>query len=200
MSSSSRFYVTFLYILVFSPLPTQAWGPPPVGYPWLLIHHVSSCPSCLFPSSTTWGCAMLWQEETHITSIQQKIYINWFVFDCSHCWESLADAYYGRGAYTSALKSYQRVLELDPDAIYPAFQMGTIKQVSMSSVLWSHLVMNRCNRTYIQWIFCILHLVIYIMDWIYHRDHVPQYDYICFVHMFEKFCFHNMPVMQYSLL
>jgi len=48
----------------------------------------------------------------------------------SHCWESLADAYYGRGAYTAALKSYQRVLELDPDAVYPAFQVGTIKQVS----------------------------------------------------------------------
>lgn len=49
----------------------------------------------------------------------------------SHCWESLADAYYGRGAYTAALKSYQRVLEIDPDAVYPAFQMGTIKQVSL---------------------------------------------------------------------
>lgn len=47
----------------------------------------------------------------------------------SHCWESLADAYYGRGAYTAALKSYQRVLELDPDAVYPAFQVGTIKQI-----------------------------------------------------------------------
>ncbi|XP_069681678.1 tetratricopeptide repeat protein 37 [Periplaneta americana] len=47
----------------------------------------------------------------------------------SHCWESLADAYYGRGAHTAALKSYQRVLELNPDAVYPAFQLGTIKQI-----------------------------------------------------------------------
>jgi tetratricopeptide (TPR) repeat protein len=61
----------------------------------------------------------------------------------SHCWESLADAYYGRGAYTASLKSYQRVLELDPNAVYPAFQVGTIKQVSKwtfitrQCVLWS---------------------------------------------------------------
>lgn len=144
---------------------------------------------------------MLWQEETHITWIQQKIYINWFVFDCSHCWESLADAYYGRGAYTSALKSYQRVLELDPDAIYPAFQMGTIKQVSMSSVLWSHLVINRFDRTYIQWIFCILHLVICTMDLdIPQRSCPPLWLHMFCTHVYDKFCFHKMPVMQHSLL
>ncbi|GLH08653.1 Tetratricopeptide repeat protein 37 [Gryllus bimaculatus] len=47
----------------------------------------------------------------------------------SHCWESLADAYYARGSYTSALKSYQRVAELNPEALYPAYQVASIKQL-----------------------------------------------------------------------
>nr|CAD7262121.1 unnamed protein product [Timema shepardi] len=46
----------------------------------------------------------------------------------SHCWESLADAYYARGAYTAALKSYQRVVELSPGAVYPAYQIASINQ------------------------------------------------------------------------
>nr|CAD7400214.1 unnamed protein product [Timema poppensis] len=48
----------------------------------------------------------------------------------SHCWESLADAYYARGAYTAALKSYQRVVELSPGAVYPAYQIASINQVA----------------------------------------------------------------------
>ncbi|CAG2060584.1 unnamed protein product, partial [Timema podura] len=47
----------------------------------------------------------------------------------SHCWESLADAYYARGAYTAALKSYQRVVELSPGAVYPAYQIASINQL-----------------------------------------------------------------------
>ncbi|XP_071441528.1 superkiller complex protein 3 [Hetaerina americana] len=46
-----------------------------------------------------------------------------------HCWESLADAYLSRGSYLTALKSYLRVSELDPSAVYPAFQVASIKQV-----------------------------------------------------------------------
>ncbi|PSN51235.1 Tetratricopeptide repeat protein 37 [Blattella germanica] len=52
----------------------------------------------------------------------------------SYSWECLADAYYGRGAYTASMKSYQKVLELDPEAVYPAFQMGNIKQ----NLLYNH--------------------------------------------------------------
>ncbi|XP_063225938.1 superkiller complex protein 3 [Bacillus rossius redtenbacheri] len=47
----------------------------------------------------------------------------------SHYWESLADAYYARGAYTASLKSYQRAVELSPEAVYPAYQIAAINQI-----------------------------------------------------------------------
>ncbi|XP_057320439.1 SKI3 subunit of superkiller complex protein [Microplitis mediator] len=47
----------------------------------------------------------------------------------NHCWESLADAYWARGAHTSALKSYQRALELSPGSLYPMIQLANIKLV-----------------------------------------------------------------------
>ncbi|XP_046688834.1 tetratricopeptide repeat protein 37-like [Homalodisca vitripennis] len=50
--------------------------------------------------------------------------------DNSHMWEALADAYMARGANGSALKSYQKVLELKPGAFYPALQIATIKQMT----------------------------------------------------------------------
>ncbi|XP_011301228.1 tetratricopeptide repeat protein 37 [Fopius arisanus] len=47
----------------------------------------------------------------------------------NHCWESLADAYWARGAHTSALKSYQRALELSPGSLYPMLQIANINLV-----------------------------------------------------------------------
>lgn len=49
----------------------------------------------------------------------------------SHGWESLADAYWSRGAYRSALKSYQRALDLCPGSLYSMIQVANIKLVSM---------------------------------------------------------------------
>ncbi|XP_045477416.1 tetratricopeptide repeat protein 37 [Harmonia axyridis] len=48
--------------------------------------------------------------------------------DNGHCWEALADAYLYKGAYTSALKAYERVLEISVDALYPALQIALIKK------------------------------------------------------------------------
>lgn len=48
----------------------------------------------------------------------------------SHSWESLADAYLVRGAHMSALKSYQRALQLSPGSLYPMIQLANIKLVS----------------------------------------------------------------------
>ncbi|XP_063995924.1 superkiller complex protein 3 [Diachasmimorpha longicaudata] len=47
----------------------------------------------------------------------------------NHCWESLADAYWARGAHTSALRSYQRALELSPGSLYPMIQTANINLV-----------------------------------------------------------------------
>lgn len=47
----------------------------------------------------------------------------------SHCWESLADAYLARGAYTAALKCYQKTAELVPHSLYPLLQIATIRRV-----------------------------------------------------------------------
>ncbi|KAK5647507.1 hypothetical protein RI129_002399 [Pyrocoelia pectoralis] len=46
----------------------------------------------------------------------------------SSCWESLADAYMARGAYTSALKSYQKATEIRPNSLYPLLQVANIKK------------------------------------------------------------------------
>lgn len=47
----------------------------------------------------------------------------------NHGWESLADAYWSRGAYTSALKSYQRALDLCPGSLYSMIQIANIKLI-----------------------------------------------------------------------
>lgn len=43
------------------------------------------------------------------------------------CWEGLADAYFQRGSYSSALKVYQKISELDPTNLYPKLQVANIK-------------------------------------------------------------------------
>lgn len=58
-----------------------------------------------------------------------------FIF-CSHSWECLADAYFARGAYTCALRSYQRAFQLDPETFYPLIQLANIKLVSISLFLF----------------------------------------------------------------
>lgn len=46
-----------------------------------------------------------------------------------HCWESLADAYLAKGAYSSALKCYEKTSILLQGALYPMIQKAHIKQV-----------------------------------------------------------------------
>lgn len=45
----------------------------------------------------------------------------------NHSWECLADAYLARGAYTCALRSYQRAFQLNPETFYPLIQLANIK-------------------------------------------------------------------------
>ncbi|XP_066249141.1 superkiller complex protein 3 isoform X2 [Euwallacea similis] len=47
----------------------------------------------------------------------------------AHCWESLADAYFSNGAYTSALKCYQKALNLARTSLYSALQVAYIKKI-----------------------------------------------------------------------
>ncbi|CAK9797777.1 Tetratricopeptide repeat protein 37 [Anthophora plagiata] len=47
----------------------------------------------------------------------------------NHSWEVLGDAYFIRGAYTSALKSYERALDLCPNSLYPMIQQANIKLI-----------------------------------------------------------------------
>ncbi|XP_073812213.1 tetratricopeptide repeat protein 37 [Musca autumnalis] len=42
-------------------------------------------------------------------------------------WESLGDAYAARGSYNSAIRVYQKILEMDPDNVYAKLQMALIK-------------------------------------------------------------------------
>lgn len=38
-------------------------------------------------------------------------------------WECLADAYLNRGSLTAALKSFNKVIELNPDSSYAYYQL-----------------------------------------------------------------------------
>ncbi|XP_052869368.1 tetratricopeptide repeat protein 37 [Anopheles cruzii] len=42
-------------------------------------------------------------------------------------WEGLADAYLGRGSYTSAMKVFEKITERDPHNPYPLLQLANIK-------------------------------------------------------------------------
>lgn len=43
------------------------------------------------------------------------------------CWESLADSYMGRGSFTSALKVFEKSVELNPKNSYAKLQIGKLK-------------------------------------------------------------------------
>ncbi|KAM4050000.1 superkiller complex protein 3 isoform 2-T3 [Anomaloglossus baeobatrachus] len=45
------------------------------------------------------------------------------------CWECLGEAYLSRGGYSTALKSFMKASELNPDSIYSAYKIASIKQI-----------------------------------------------------------------------
>uniref|UniRef100_A0A8C6RPJ8 SKI3 subunit of superkiller complex n=1 Tax=Nannospalax galili TaxID=1026970 RepID=A0A8C6RPJ8_NANGA len=48
--------------------------------------------------------------------------------DCN-CWESLGEAYLSRGGYTTALKSFTKASELNPESTYSVFKVAAIQQI-----------------------------------------------------------------------
>ncbi|XP_068941225.1 superkiller complex protein 3 isoform X1 [Petaurus breviceps papuanus] len=46
-----------------------------------------------------------------------------------NCWESLGEAYLSRGGYTTALKSFTKASELNPESIYSVFKVAAIQQI-----------------------------------------------------------------------
>ncbi|KAM8960803.1 superkiller complex protein 3 [Pelodytes ibericus] len=47
----------------------------------------------------------------------------------SNCWECLGEAYLSRGGYTTALKSFTKASELNPDSVYSMYKIASIKQL-----------------------------------------------------------------------
>uniref|UniRef100_A0A8C3RN06 Tetratricopeptide repeat domain 37 n=1 Tax=Chelydra serpentina TaxID=8475 RepID=A0A8C3RN06_CHESE len=47
----------------------------------------------------------------------------------SNCWESLGEAYLSRGGYTTALKSFTKASELNPESIYSIYKAASIEQI-----------------------------------------------------------------------
>ncbi|XP_068103803.1 superkiller complex protein 3 [Hyperolius riggenbachi] len=47
----------------------------------------------------------------------------------SNCWECLGEAYLSRGGYTTALKSFMKASELNPDSMYSIYKIASIKQI-----------------------------------------------------------------------
>ncbi|KAK2118118.1 SKI3 subunit of superkiller complex protein [Saguinus oedipus] len=46
-----------------------------------------------------------------------------------NCWESLGEAYLSRGGYTTALKSFSKASELNPESTYSVFKVAAIQQI-----------------------------------------------------------------------
>ncbi|XP_069483747.1 superkiller complex protein 3 [Ambystoma mexicanum] len=47
----------------------------------------------------------------------------------SNCWECLGEAYLSRGGHTTALKSFTKASELNPESIYSIYKVAAIKQI-----------------------------------------------------------------------
>ncbi|KAJ7423629.1 Tetratricopeptide repeat protein 37 [Pitangus sulphuratus] len=47
----------------------------------------------------------------------------------SNCWESLGEAYLNRGSYSTALKSFRRASELNPELMYSIYRAAALEQI-----------------------------------------------------------------------
>uniref|UniRef100_A0A8B9QGI1 Tetratricopeptide repeat domain 37 n=1 Tax=Apteryx owenii TaxID=8824 RepID=A0A8B9QGI1_APTOW len=47
----------------------------------------------------------------------------------ANCWESLGEAYLSRGSYTTALKSFTKASELNPELVYSIYRAAAIEQI-----------------------------------------------------------------------
>ncbi|XP_037981725.1 tetratricopeptide repeat protein 37 isoform X4 [Motacilla alba alba] len=47
----------------------------------------------------------------------------------SNCWESLGEAYFNRGSYSTALKSFRKASELNPGLVYSIYRAAALEQI-----------------------------------------------------------------------
>lgn len=47
----------------------------------------------------------------------------------SNCWESLGEAYFGRGSYATALKAFKKASELNPELVYSIYRAAAVEQI-----------------------------------------------------------------------
>ncbi|KAM9167800.1 superkiller complex protein 3 isoform 2-T4 [Mergus octosetaceus] len=47
----------------------------------------------------------------------------------SNCWESLGEAYFGRGSYATALKAFRKASELNPELVYSIYRAAAVEQI-----------------------------------------------------------------------
>ncbi|NXI52581.1 TTC37 protein, partial [Chloroceryle aenea] len=47
----------------------------------------------------------------------------------ANCWESLGEAYLSRGSYLTALKSFRRASELNPELVYSVYKAAAVEQI-----------------------------------------------------------------------
>ncbi|XP_035745210.1 tetratricopeptide repeat protein 37 [Egretta garzetta] len=47
----------------------------------------------------------------------------------SNCWESLGEAYLSRGSYSTALKSFRKASELNPELVYSIYRAAAVEQI-----------------------------------------------------------------------
>lgn len=53
--------------------------------------------------------------------------------NCMNYWESLGDAYSERGSYYSAIRVFQKILEMCPSNIYAKLQIALLKSVRLDT-------------------------------------------------------------------
>ncbi|XP_014213900.1 tetratricopeptide repeat protein 37-like [Copidosoma floridanum] len=68
----------------------------------------------------------------------------------SNCWECLADAYLARGAHLSALRSYERACQLNPESFYSMIQLSNIKllvgQFALAKIDFANILEDNKNN------------------------------------------------------
>lgn len=68
------------------------------------------------------------EQEDYSKAIEKLQFVVRIDKENTYYWQCLADAYFARGSYTSALKCYEKSLEFTENTLYPSLQKANIKK------------------------------------------------------------------------
>uniref|UniRef100_A0A6P7G2Q1 Tetratricopeptide repeat protein 37 n=1 Tax=Diabrotica virgifera virgifera TaxID=50390 RepID=A0A6P7G2Q1_DIAVI len=68
------------------------------------------------------------EQENYSKAIEKLQFVVRVEKENTNCWQCLADAYFARGSYVSALRCYEKSLEYTENTLYPCLQIANIKK------------------------------------------------------------------------